>query len=113
MSRSAGQRLRADLEAAKARASKEQGAALVWTEFEADVIDRAASTADRAAQMRAAFAAELAGEAQPTVLAKLSAELRALDRLVVDLAAKVNPGLGPAKSERHVRAARSRWDRSS
>jgi hypothetical protein len=36
--------------------------------------------------------------------------LRALDRQVVDLLAKLNPGVGAAKSERHQRAAQYRWD---
>jgi hypothetical protein len=42
---------------------------------------------------------------------KVSAELRGCERAVIDAVGKVNAGLGPAKSARHQRAARSRWDR--
>ncbi|ODR03620.1 hypothetical protein BHQ15_17835 [Mycolicibacillus koreensis] len=108
----AGNRLRRDLDAALAAAGKELGTRLEWDEREADVIGRAAATADRLEVLRAAFDAESAGGADPAVLVKLSAELRALDRLVVDLVARVNPGVGPAKSQRHIRAARSRWERN-
>jgi len=59
--------------------------------------------------LSAAFAAEAAAENRPSVLVKLSAEGRALDRQIVDLLAKVNPGLGPGVSERHQKASRARW----
>ncbi|MDT5101291.1 MAG: hypothetical protein QOC76_5028 [Mycobacterium sp.] len=42
---------------------------------------------------------------------KLAAEIRLCEKHVVDLLARVNPEPGQAKSDRHVRAARSRWDR--
>jgi len=74
-------------------------------------IERAHGIADRAEVLRVRFDAEEAGDAQPAVLVKLSAELRLLDRQVVDLVARVNPGIGAAKSARHQRAAHSRWDR--
>jgi hypothetical protein len=108
----AGRRLRADLDALLERAREDLGEPnLNWDERELDVIARAAETADRADDLRAAFTAELAGDNRAAVLCKISAEVRACDKSVVDLVAKVNPGVGPASSERHVRAAKSRWDR--
>ena len=109
MSESAGDALRADMAEALARASKDLGQNLEWSEREVDIIGRAGSTADRAEELREVYAAERAGEDRATVSVKLSAELRALDRQVVDLVARVNAGLGPPKSERHQRAARARW----
>jgi hypothetical protein len=61
--------------------------------------------------LRARFADEQAGGAPPAVLVKLSAELRLLDKAVVDFVNAVNPDVGPAKSVRHQRAVRARWDR--
>lgn len=106
----AGARVKADLAAALARAARELGRPLEWSEAEAQAIDAAVRAADQAQVLREMFAAELADQARPAVAVKLSAELRLLDKAVVDLVARVNPGVGPAKSERHVRAARSRWD---
>lgn len=109
--RAAGARLRFDLDRALDRAGREIGQNLEWSEQESLVIDRAAAAADRGAVLAKLWKRELAGAADPAVLVKLSAELRACERAVVDLVARVNPGVGPAKSERHVRAARSRWSR--
>jgi hypothetical protein len=95
---SAGGRLRQEMDAALKRASDEMGQPadqqLEWTEQELVALEAACSTADRAEVIREAFADELAGEKRPTVLVKLSAETRALDRQVVELVAK---------------AARKRW----
>lgn len=82
---------------------------LQWDEREADALTRACATADRVETLQRAFDAEQDGEARPAVLAKLSSELRALDRQVVDLLGRLNPGVGLAKSERHQRAAGARW----
>jgi hypothetical protein len=109
--RGAGGRLRADLDAALFRASRECGQSLEWSEQELQVIERAAAAADRAAVLTKIWKQELAGDASPTVLVKISAELRACERAVIDLVARVNPGIGAAKSERHQRAAQSRWAR--
>ncbi len=108
-----GDRLRADLEAALAAASAECGKPLEWSETERDIIARAASTADRAVAVAALFDAEQGGEQRATVLVKLSAELRALDRQVVDLVARLEFGPGVAKNPQKVRAARARWDRGA
>ncbi|CDM76133.1 hypothetical protein MMARE11_19860 [Mycobacterium marinum E11] len=110
--RGAGARLRFELDQALERAGREAGQNLEWSEQELQVIDRAAAATDRAAVLGRLWKKEVAGEAQPAVLVKLSAELRACERAAVDLVARVNPGIGPAKSDRHQRAARSRWDRS-
>lgn len=109
--KTAGVRLRADLDAALARAGKEVGRPLEWDEKELLTLVTAGKVADRAEVLRGMFADEQAGQARPTVLVKISAELRMCDRQVVDLVARINPGVGVAKSERHVRAARARWDR--
>jgi hypothetical protein len=83
--------------------------ALEWTEQELVALESACSTADRAEVIQAVFDTERAGEARASLLVKLSAEKRSLDRQVVDLLAKVNPGLGGAVSERHQKASRARW----
>jgi hypothetical protein len=110
---SAGQRLRADMDSALQRASVAMGQPadqpLEWTEQEQVALVAACSAADRAEVLQEGFAAEMASEKRPTVLVKLSAEIRSLDRQVVDLLAKLNPGLGPAVSERHQQASRKRW----
>lgn len=109
----AGALLRLDMDAALQRASDALGQPpdqpLEWTEQEATALDAACTAADRSEVLHAAFELEMAGEKRPSVLVKLSAELRALDRQVVDMLAKVNPGLGPGVSERHQRASRARW----
>lgn len=107
----AGGRLRADMDAALAHASRDAGQRLEWSEQELHVLELAGETADRAAVLKELFAAEQDGENRPSMLVKISAEVRALNRQVVELVARVNPGVGAAKSARHVRAARSRWDR--
>jgi hypothetical protein len=100
-----------DLDSALQRASKDLGQPLEWSEQELATLERACATADRAEVLRARFDAEQEGGGKPTELVKLSAELRLLDKQVIDLIVRVNPDLGPAKSDRHQRAARSRWDR--
>jgi hypothetical protein len=109
--RAAGARLRFDLDQVLDRASREIGQKLEWSEQELLVIDRAAAAADREAVLGRLWKKELTGDASPTVLVKLSAEMRACERAVIDLVARVNPGIGPAKSDRHQRAAQSRWGR--
>lgn len=54
--------------------------------------------------------AEVTGENRSSVVVKISAELRALDRAVAEHLSKVQIGV-PAKSDRHVAAVRARWDR--
>ncbi|MDN4520323.1 hypothetical protein [Mycolicibacterium austroafricanum] len=109
----AGARLRLEMDAALQRASEALGQSadqpLEWTEQERVALDAACAAADRAEVLEAAFEAEIGAEGRPSVLVKLSAEVRALDRQAVDLLGKVNPGLGPGISERHQKASRARW----
>lgn len=93
------------------RAAVELGDELVWSEQEELMLARAASAADRSEELKEAYEAELQGEARSTALTRLSAEMRALDKQVVDLVRSVNVGDGAPKSEQHQRAARSRWSR--
>ena len=76
----AGEELRAGWDAALAAHDKE----LSWDEAEQHHLEAAARAADRIEVLQAQLAAELAGEARPTVCVKLSAELRALDKAVGD-----------------------------
>lgn len=101
------------MDAALAKVSQEMGQPadepLEWTELDALALDGACAAADRSEVLQAGFESELAGEARSSVLVKLSAEVRALDRQVVDLLAKVNVGLGDGISLRHQKASRARW----
>ena len=107
MTQSAGQKLRAALDAALAHASIQARKQLEFDEREQLIIDSAAAAADRAQRLGALWAAEK----NPNTLVKLSAELRLCEKAAVDLAARVAIGEGPAKSERHQRAAGARWNR--
>lgn len=82
-----------------------------WTEHEEEWLSIAGRAADRAMQLQGEFDKELCRgeELRPLILVRLSAELRALEKTQADLVARLNPTLGPAKSEQHQRAARSRW----
>jgi hypothetical protein len=112
--KTAGAKLRADLDTALARAAQEQGlAALEFSELERGLIDSAADGADWTDKLKGLRDAELAGDATPTTLVKLSAEIRHCERQVHDLVARVNFGVGAAKSPQHQRAANARWNRGS
>jgi hypothetical protein len=108
---SAGQKLRAELDAGLAHAARESGEPLEWSEAELVTVGHAVAAADRLEELRALWDAELAGETRATVAIKMSAEARLCERHIVDLVARLSFGPERAKSERHVRAARSRWDR--
>jgi hypothetical protein len=110
----AGKKLRGELDALLARVSREKypgQPALQWSEQEVQVIDRAAAAADRAEVLGWLWQQEMDGNTSAAVLVKLSAEMRACEKAAVDLVSRVNPDVGEAKSSRHQRAARSRWDR--
>jgi hypothetical protein len=107
----AGERLRAQMDTALARAGKESGRKLVWTEAEEHHLAAAARAADRVELLQRQLDAELPGENRATVVVKISAELRALDKAVGDHLGRVQVGDGTAKSEQHQRAVRARWDR--
>jgi hypothetical protein len=107
----AGEELRASINAALARASQEAGAELAWSETEQVALDSACHAADRAAALRTLLGDELAGERRPSVAAKGAAELRQQERHVTDMLARLSFGTEPAKSSRHQRAANARWGR--
>lgn len=107
----AGERLRADMDAALASEAKASGKSLEWTEAEQHHLAAAARTADRIELLQRQLAAETSGDNRPTVIVKISAELRALDKAVGDHLSCVTVGTGRAKSEKHQRAVRARWDR--
>ena len=107
----AGRRLRQDKDAALKRAGEEIGQTLEWDEAEDMMLARAAGCADRAEELQRAYTAELAGQGRATVLTRLSAEIRALDKQALDLVRSVHVGVGVPKSVTHQKAARSRWDR--
>jgi hypothetical protein len=73
------------------------------------VIEAAMAAADRADALRQLWSDELAREEpRPSTLAKLAAEARLSERAAIDLSFRVNPVVGEAKSEHHVRAGRAR-----
>ncbi|MCU1698260.1 MAG: hypothetical protein JWR34_4323 [Mycobacterium sp.] len=112
--KTAGAKLRSDLNAALARAARDQGlAALEFSEVERALIAAAVTQADWIETLKALRATELAGDAAPTTLVKLSSEIRACERQVFDLIGRVNFGEGVAKSAHHQRAAHARWNRGS
>lgn len=95
-----------------AAASRELGAALEFTETELLTIAAAQAAADRGEVLRRLWDERLAaGDAEPGLLVKISAEARQCERATIDLIGKVSTGLVAPKSEQHVRAIRARWDR--
>lgn len=111
---SAGQRLRRDMDELLAAASESLECfgddALEWSEQEAVALDAACAAADRSEALGRMFRTEQRKkDRHVTILVKLSAEQRSLDRQVVDLLAKINPGEGEAVSKRHQDAARARY----
>jgi hypothetical protein len=104
---SAGQRLRRDLNSALKRAAREANVpARVFTEIESNLVAIAIDLADLAEKLRARRDAEEAGEARPSVLTKLSAEVRHCERQMIDTLARLDFNVG--KSPQHVRAAQQR-----
>jgi hypothetical protein len=98
-----------------ARASKDRGAVLEWSESDKLVLDEAAAAADRAQQLRRRFAEVLDASESDNRAVIVSAEVRLLDRLVIDSVLKLEAALIPQKtvSERHRRSANARWAVSS
>lgn len=113
MSESAGQRLRADLDAALAAAGRESGRVLEFSEVELAFMGWAADAVDRAVELGEVYDAELAGDRRPSILVKLSGEIRACNRAAADLVSRVEFGVGKAKSPAHVRAGQARWRSSA
>jgi hypothetical protein len=108
----AGEQLAARYAEALARASREHGHELEWTEAEQVALQKAIDSADRAEQVKALLDAELAQrKPNPSVVTKLSAEWRLLNKAQMDYVWRLNPGLGAAKDPDKVRAGRARWTR--
>lgn len=107
----AGELLRSDMDAALACEAKASGKRLKWTESEEHHLAAAARAVDRIELLQRQLAAETAGENRPTLVVKISAELRALDKAVGDHLSRVTVGTGRVRSEQHQRAVRARWDR--
>lgn len=106
--RTAGQKLLAKMNAAL-RDSGIPGAE--FTEVECEALGAACAAADRGEQLRAVFDVELVGQARPTTLARLSAEIRHCERQSVQMLERVRLTAEPVKSARHQRAVNARWDR--
>jgi hypothetical protein len=85
---------------------------LELTEQELAALERACTSANRAEELRWLYEEELAGERRPSILVKISGEIRLCDRQVVDLIGRIKFGVGEAKSARHVYSANQRWHRS-
>jgi hypothetical protein len=108
----AGKRLRNELNAALEHARRELGQPLLeFSEQEIATLERAAAAADRAEELGWLYDEELAGERRPTVLVKLSGEIRLCERQVIDLIGRIHLGVGQAKSARHAYSANQRWQR--
>jgi hypothetical protein len=106
-----GQQLLADMDAALARSSRDLGTALEFSEIEHHTLALAAAAADRCEELRRLWVIELnRPEPRATSAANLAGELRLTEKAVIDLLVRVNLDTGPAKSDRHQRAARSRWN---
>lgn len=84
-----------------------------WSEQEIELLTFAGRAADRAEIIQAQLDRELSREEpRPMNVVRLSAELRALEKVQADMVSRLNPTAeGPAKSQRHVTAALVRWDR--
>jgi hypothetical protein len=108
VTRSAGQKLRAKMN----RALRDCGiVGAEFDEYELEALDAACAAADRAEQLQRVYDAELGGEARPTTLARLSAEIRHCERQSLQMLERLQLTPEPVKSPRHQRAARTRWDR--
>lgn len=97
------------MDAALANVSKDDGKDYEWGELELHHLAAASRAADRVELLQRALNAAAALK-DPALVVKLSAELRACDKAIGDHLAKVVVGEGVAKSERHQRAANTRWD---
>lgn len=83
-----------------------------FDEYETEALSAACAAADRAEQLQRAYDAELSqAEPKATTLVRLSAEMRHCEREKLARLALVRLTPEPVKSERHRRAAQTRWDR--
>ncbi len=104
----AGRRLIAAMDAELAAAGEDAGQELEWSAAEAGTLQIAAAAADRVAELRQVYDAELAGQRRPAMLAKLAAEMRGQEKHQLDALGKVS--LDPDRlSNVRRQAARPRW----
>lgn len=110
---SMGAKVRAELDAELASASRRAGQTLEWSAAERAVLELISANFDRISDLRAAYAtAAEAGEVKIQV--KLSTELRLLEQSVARLLRQVKtdlPAPPSATTKRARRAANVRWDR--
>lgn len=103
-----GARLRRAMNDALQAAAEDAGYELTFEPAEARALEIACDAADRAGELQQAFDAELIGQARPATLAKLSSELRGLEKQQLDAIAKFQ--FDPDHLTRVRRsAARGRW----
>jgi hypothetical protein len=104
----AGRRLLAAMNSELQDASEDAGHELEWSAVDSAALDVAAAAADRVAELRQVYEKELGGQARPATLAKLSAELRGLEKQQLDALGKIS--LDPERlSKVRRKAAQSRW----
>lgn len=105
--KTAGQRLRAQLDEALQRTGTEQGKQLLWDERELAHLAAAQAAADTAELLHKRLADE---ELDPAALVRVSAERRLQLKAVSDHVDRLGIWTEVPKSERHVKAGRARWD---
>lgn len=105
-----GRRLRQAMNRALAEAGEDAGYDLEFDAADAAALDVACAAADRGAELAEVYQGELAGQARPATLAKLSSEIRGCEKQTLDALAKIKLDDGAAHvSAVRRQAARSRW----
>lgn len=97
-----------DLNAELQASSAASGLPLEWSATEQVLIDQILDGIDRKSDLAVAYAA---AADEPKLRIKLSVEMRLLEQAVARLLKMVSTEPAPQKSQKHVRAARARWDR--
>lgn len=99
--KTAGERLRQRFDATLAYESKRSGRSLEWSDHELTALEAAAEAADQAEVLRERWGTASADpQTSLNALVKLSSELRALDRQISDLLARVSVEPGPKTTYR-------------
>ena len=105
--KTAGQRLRAQLDEALKRTGQDRGVSLEWDERELAHLQAAQAAADTAELLATRLADP---EADPATLVRLSAERRLQLKAIGDHVDRLGIWTTTPKSERHVRAGQARWN---
>ncbi|OBH55473.1 hypothetical protein [Mycobacterium sp. E2479] len=107
---SAGQQLRAALDAALKRESKKLGQPVRWDERERQHVDAACRAADAVELLDQRITAEQAGEQRGSIIVKYLAERRLQDDKVSEHLRWLQlDEFAPLKSPQHVAAGQARW----